>query len=81
MPNVKQGNKKCGSFEILLAKILFFDNYFCVIELCLCRLNSLSLSISLARCLSVCLQLKATAESMLMLTSASWESRCLLPSD
>lgn len=47
MPNVKEGNKKCGSFEILLAKILFFDNYFCVIELCLCRLNSLSLSLSI----------------------------------
>lgn len=38
---------------------------------------SFSLSHSLVLCLSVCLQLKATAESMLMLTSASWESRCL----
>lgn len=60
-----------------------FWQLLCVIELCLCRLNSLtlfvslSLSHSLTRCLSVCLQLKATAESMLMLTSASWESRCL----
>lgn len=60
--------------------IIFFDNYFCVIELCLCCLNSL------ARCLPLCLSVCSAegyssccqpAASLLMLTSASWESRCL----